>query len=354
MEQIACIVGNVYIYWSSVIRILAAAAGVFAFFSLYLRRGAKPHTAVGYILLAVALSLVLARMFHWYFLPDAYETPEAAWNLLLPGGFALIGVFAGCFLAAVLLRVTRATQNLPELLDCVCLAGGLGIGVGRLASWFNASDRGMIMPETLGFPWADMVINPVSGVTEYRLATFLLQAIVAGWLFLILLIRYLAGEKNQNRRDGDAALLFLLCYGAAQVLLDSTRYDSLSFRSNGFVSVVQVLSAAAMALVVILFAARLVSTCGWNRKYLLVWIVQAGCFGLAGYMEYYVQRYGGRAVFAYCVMGTALVGIVILTLVTRQLTMVEEKKQLRKIFPVSGEGVRRQSNGDNEGKRQEI
>ena len=152
----------------------------------------------------------------------------------------------------------------------------------------------------------------------------------------MLLIWYLAGEKQQNRRDGDAALIFLLCYGASQVLLDSTRYDSLSFRSNGFVSVVQVLSAVVIALVVILFAVGLVSTGGWNRNYLLIWAVQAGCFGLAGYMEYYVQRHGDEAVFAYSIMGAALAGIVILTLLTRYLTVVEEKKQLQRLFPDSG------------------
>lgn len=336
MEQIACIVGNVYIYWSSIIRILAAAAAVFAFLSLYLKKGGRLFAAAGYIPTAVVLSLMLARISHWYFRPDAYETPEAAWNLLLPGGFALMGVFAGCFLAAVLLRITRMIRNLPELLDCVCLAGGLGIAVGRLASWFNASDRGMVVPENPGFPWVDSVINPISGVTEYRLATFLLQSIAVGLLFLILRIWYRAGEKQQNRRDGDAALIFLLCYGASQVLLDSTRYDSLSFRSNGFVSVVQVLSAVAIALVVVLFAAGLVSTSGWNRKYLLIWAVQAVCFGLAGYMEYHVQRHGNEAVFAYSIMGAALVGIVILTLLTRHLTVVEEKKQLQKLFPDSG------------------
>lgn len=337
MEQIACIAGNVYIYWSAIIRTLAAGAAVFAFLSLYLKRGGNPFAAAVYIPAAVGLSLILARISHWYFRPDAYKTPEAAWNLLMPGEFALIGVFAGCFLASVLLRITRMIRNLPELLDCACLAGGLGIAVGRLASWFNASDRGMIVPESLRFPWVDMVINPVTGVTEYRLATFLLQAMIVGLLFLILLIWYLAGEKSQNRRDGDTALVFLLCYGASQVLLDSTRYDSLHFRSNGFVSVVQVSSAIVMVLVVILFAAGLVSTCGWRRKYLILWTVQAGCFGLAGYMEYHVQRHGSQAVFAYSIMGAALTGIVILTLLARYLTILEERKQVQKLFPVSEE-----------------
>ena len=320
MEQIACIVGNVYIYWSSIIRILAAAAAVFAFLSLYLKKGGRLFAAAGYIPTAVVLSLMLARISHWYFRPDAYETPEAAWNLLLPGGFALMGVFAGCFLAAVLLRITRMTRNLPELLDCVCLAGGLGIAVGRLASWFNASDRGMVVPENLGFPWVDSLINPVSGVTEYRLATFLLQSIAVGLLFLILGIWYRAGEKQQNRRDGDAALIFLLCYGASQVLLDSTRYDSLSFRSNGFVSVVQVCGLLALLIAICVYSVRLIKKHKFKPRYLMIWLAQAALLGCAGYMEYYVQRHGNEAVFAYSVMSTSLMIVILLTLLIRAMS----------------------------------
>ena len=82
-------------------------------------------------------------------------------------------------------------------------------------------------------------------------------------LFLILLIFYLP----KKRKDGDTALIFLLLYGASQIVLDSTRYDKLFFRSNGFVSVVQVLGALGLLLVIVVFSARMVKARGfrfWN------------------------------------------------------------------------------------------
>ena len=45
------------------------------------------------------------------------------------------------------------------------------------------------------------------------------------------------------------------------------------------------------------------------------WILMTGLFGCAGYMEYYVQRHGREAAFAYSVMGTCLLGIVVLGLI---------------------------------------
>ena len=41
--------------------------------------------------------------------------------------------------------------------------------------------------------------------------------------------------------------------------------------------------------------------------------------GLGGYMEYYVQRHGDRAVFSYTMMGIALVALVALGCVIRYL-----------------------------------
>ncbi len=331
MERIAFLIDHVYIYWSAIILTLAAAAAVCAFLALYLGKTGKTAAASVCVPLSIALSLSLARLAHWYCRPDAYASLTAALDLRTPGGFALMGVFGGCLLAAILVWLLRLTDNLPELLDCMCLSGGVGIAVGRLASFFNSSDRGMIAPEVLSLPWVCPVVNPVSGMEEYRIATFLLQAVAVGLIALVLLVFYLTGQKR-DLKDGDTCLLFLLCYGATQVVLDSTRYDSLYFRSNGFVSMVQVLSAVALAVGVIVFSVRLVRAGGMRRWYYGLWLALAACFGLAGYMEYHVQRHGNQAIFAYSVMSAALIDIVMLTVMIRCLAVLAEKKHATALF----------------------
>lgn len=315
MEQIALMIGNTYLYWSSIIRVLAVAAFICCIWALFLQEGGEVLALAVGTPLALALSLVLARAAHWYFLPGNYASLQAALQPAQPGGFALAGAFAGCFLAAGIVRVLGLTKNLPDLLDCLCIAGCLGIALGRLGAWFGSSDRGMIIAAEGWYPWVSGVRNQVSGAEEPRLAVFLIQAVAAAALFISLLIWYLAGKER--RRSGDGAMLFLLCYGASQVLLDSVRYDALHFRSNGFISVVQVLCAVAMAFVVVVMAVRLHRTRGWRPCNGLLWLLQAGCFGLAGYMEYYVQRHGGQAIMAYSIMGAALTAIVLLTLWSR-------------------------------------
>ena len=193
-------------------------------------------------------------------------------------------------------------------------------------SFFNSSDRGQIVASTRSLPWVYPVTNAVSGATEYRLATFLLQAMVALLLFLALTAFYRRANKRGTVRDGDTCLIFLMLYGASQVVLDSTRYDSLFFRSNGFVSVVQVLGAVALVLAMILFSRRMVKARGFRAWQIFLWLLIGIAIAGAGYMEYYVQRRGNEALFAYSVMSGCLLFVIALTLLIRFLAVRVEKK----------------------------
>lgn len=327
MNRIAFIFEGNFIYWNSLILVLAAATAVCFFLALYLHRSRNTNAAFLALPLCAAFSLVASRFIHWYCRTGSYASLAAAMSDYTDGGFALVGVFAGCILAAALLRVLRIHKNLPQMLDAMSIAGAAGIALGRLACFFTTADRGQIVNSIQRLPWVYPVTNAVSGAVEYRLATFLIQAIVAGILFLTLVAFYLIGQRRKLK-DGDTTLIFLLCYCASQILLDSTRYDSIYFRSNGFVSVVQVLGAVALALVIVLFSIRMVRSRGFQKWHIALWVAIAGLLGGAGYMEYHVQRHGKEALFAYTVMGICLTLVVVLTLIIRALgTKVHQKEE---------------------------
>lgn len=317
MERIAIVFRNGMLYRSPIILTLAALAAVFGFLALYLKKSDRVLGAFAVVPLALALSLLFGRIIDWYCYEETYAGFLAAVTDFSAGGFALLGCFGGCLLAAVLIRVLKLCDDLPLMLDCMAVSGGAGIAVGRLASFFNSTDRGQIVESIGSMPWVYPVTNSVSGELEYRLATFLLQAMVTGVIVLVLLVFFL---KSKNRRSGDTTLLFLLCYGGAQVVLDSTRYDSIYFHSNGFISIVQVMSALAIGFVIAVFSIRLVKAGGFKKGYVLVWIVIAALIGGAGYMEYHVQRHGNEALFAYTVMSTCLLLVVGLTVFIRHLS----------------------------------
>ncbi len=326
MDKIAFYSGSTAIYWNSVILTLAAATAICFFLAFYLNKSGNGAAGFAVVPVGIVLSLVFARFFHWYCQSDSYTGFTAAMTNLAEGGYALMGVFLGCVLAAVITRILCLHRNLLEMLDAMSLAACAGMAVGRLSALFNASDRGQVLVNFCSLPIASPVNNAVSGAVEYRLATFALQSMVALVLFIGLTVFYNKGQKRGKLRDGDTCLLFLLFYGASQVVLDSTRYDSLFFRSNGFVSVVQVLGAVALVLAVILFSRRMVKARGFRAWQIFLWLLIGIAIGGAGYMEYYVQRRGNEALFAYSVMSGCLLFVILLTLLIWGLAVRVEKK----------------------------
>ena len=326
MDKLAFISGETFLYWNSIVYTLAAATAICFFLAFYIGKCGNAVAGFAAVPSGIALSLVAARFFHWYCRADSYDSFLSAMTDYSSGGYALMGVFLGCFLAACLLRLIRLSRSLPEMLDCMAISGCAGIAVGRLASLFNSSDRGQVLANFKNLPFAYPVTNAVSGAVEYRLATFMLQSLVALALFVGLSLLYIRGHKQGKLKNGDTSLIFLLIYGASQVVLDSTRYDSLFFRSNGFVSVVQVLGALGLALAIFAFSKRMVKAYGLKFWQFLLWIPIAAGIGCGGFMEYYVQRRGNEAVFAYSVMSGCLIGVILLTLLIRYLAEKKERK----------------------------
>lgn len=329
MDRIAFIINETFLYWGPVILTLAVVTAICFFLAFYLKKSGNGLAAACLIPMAMVSSLYLSRWIHWYCSADSYASMEAALKNLTVGNFALMGVFAASILCACLLRVLRVCRNLPEMLDCMALGGAAGITIGRLASLFNASDRGMLMEEITSLPMAYPVSNAVTGAVEYRLATFMIQAITTGLIFLVLALFWMVGQKNKKLKDGDTCLLFLLCYGACQILLDSTRYDSLFMRSNGFISIVQILGCVAMVLPLVLFSVRMVKAMRFRVWFIAIWVAIVGCLGGAGYMEYHVQRHGDQAAFAYTVMGSCLACAVLLIVLIRLLAVIFERRNAK-------------------------
>jgi len=313
MERIALIYDGGILYGSRLVIVLAVSAAICGFLSLYLRKSETPAAGLAAVPIGLGLSLVLSRLLYWYAFPESCGSLWTALTDYSTGSFVLLGAFLGCPLAAELTRKLGLHKDTPQMLDCMCLAGGAAIAVGRLSSLFNASARGEIIHTLRSLPWICPVVNGVSGVTEYRLATFLLQAMVTALITAALALY--SSKRDAHRKNGDITLLFLLCYCAAQILLDSTRYDSVTFRSNGFISIVQVSCGLTMVLIIAAVSVRFVKKHRLRVWNLLAWSVIFLLLALTGYMEYYVQRHSNQAPLAYSVMALSLAAVVAVTLI---------------------------------------
>lgn len=293
MDKIAWILGDISIRWSSVVMVMAVLTGILFFLAAAARGNREVTSAALALPMSILLSLLFGRLLHRYFLSDAGD------------GNVLMGAFLGCLCTALILKATRLEKNMARLLDVMSIGGCAAIALGRLACFFTADDRGRIIG-IQGLPLAWPVINATSGEMECRLAVFLFQAVAA--LFILFVLR-LVDKKNTRtgaHRDGDLTLLFLLLYTAGQIVLDSMRYDALHLRSNGFIGAVQLVCAVTFCAVIGILLTRLVKRNGFRFQYGFAALLIAVCIGIAAYMEYFVQRHGGQAVFGYTVMTAAM------------------------------------------------
>ena len=153
MDKIAWILGDISIRWSSVVMVMAVLTGILFSLAATARGRRKVTSAALALPLAILLSLLFGRSLHRYFLPDAQDD------------YVLMGSFAGCLCAAVILKGTRLERNMARLLDVMSIGGCAAIALGRLACFFTADDRGRIVSGISGLP----LVWPVTNVTsEYK------------------------------------------------------------------------------------------------------------------------------------------------------------------------------------------
>ena len=100
---------------------------------------------------------------------------------------SLIAAFVVC-LGLATTAFAEVTHVASEQLDAMAPAAALGIGVGRLGSMFDLSDRGRMLveaPERQHLPFAALT-EQIPGSGEWRFATFFVQALAAFALAVIL------------------------------------------------------------------------------------------------------------------------------------------------------------------------
>lgn len=313
MNKIAYIFDGFVINWSTIIIVLAVVSAVLVCFALAVRRPGYATALAVALPIAMVLGCILARIIHWYCRTDQYASFAQAFTDFSVGGFSLIGIVVGCLLAAVLVWAIGLAPSLGTLLDIMAPGAAVAIALGRLSFLFNYSDRGKVFIENEAnrrLPIGSAVINVSSGATEWRFATFFIQALVAAVIFVVVLaLFFLLARlvlKNGKSAAGSSFFVFMIVYFSTEILLDSTRYDALFLRSNGFVSLMQIFAAVIIVLSFIYLSVNSVRFNGLRWWHFVLWVVYLGSLGLAGYMEYYVQRHGNLYMFSYSLMATGL------------------------------------------------
>lgn len=299
MEYSAIILGSLVISRSGILLCLSGLSGCCLFFSLQRRRTKYLYPAALVALVGLLLALPFSRLIHWYSNTSQYASFALALTDYSKGGFASVGVFAAFLLSALVFWLLGIVPKLAPLLDDLSCAGALSAAIGKLACGFSLVCRSKFSFENPALRRLPFMISSTlsTGAEEWRIATFALQAI-AYFLICLLSLCLIKSKK----RAGDSFALTLSLIGAIHVVLDSTRYDAVYLRSNGFVSITQICCVVALLATAVYFSLRGIKEGGRVRKLVFCWLLWVVCAGVGGYCEYYVQRHAGLFLPTYALM----------------------------------------------------
>ena len=267
---------------------MAAAAAVISFLSWAKRcnRGTAPML----LFLSLILGGVCSRLGFCLMNQEIGEVmPVNSWFRITGGGWSMMTLIGGVMLAAwITAKITR--QKAGQMLDIAACALPAFMALERIGEgcipdfdYSRPLETALLKDSFLSF--SDLYD------TQYLL-TSRLAAIVMAALFVILL-----ADQIRSSRHGDTCLMFLLCFGAASVILESLRYDR--FLSITFVGLEQVIAAVMLFIGVAVLAARNLK----HRKRLAVaaLISVAAAVGISVGLEFALDRTTVNKILIYAV-----------------------------------------------------
>ena len=258
---------------------------------------------VVYALLSLILAAFFGRLIHWYSHYESYESFSKAFESV-SGRYHEAGIMLGFVVSAALCMLLSEKEMRGKVMHACASGQMLFMSLVSLVSMFSDSDRGKAVIEDQayqGLPFS-YITYLSDGSSQYRTAVFFWKFMLLGIITAISLILYFKGRS---------AIETYVCYFAAMALLDSARYDASFLRSNGFVSLMQIVAGVFLIVTLTVSVIRSARARGFHIYHVLFILAFISGLSLTGYMEYYVQRHGNLYPYCYSVMAAACMAMVL-------------------------------------------
>ena len=278
---------------------------------LWCRKQRIPYLA--WILMAVIgipLAWVLSRLvFCLSSLPYYLQTIGDA-SLMLrfqDGGASLMGAFGGLVLSAFLVE---KWQKLPcgSLMDAVGLGAPLGVIIERLCEGPTGSmghGRQILSKLLLPLGVTDDLVHPV----------YMYEAVAAAAILIVLLV-WLGRSGWSIKHSGDVLLVFMVLFGASQVVLDSMRDDRHMLLIH-FVHINQIIAIVLPVIALVIWTLRAMKNGMKKNQAIIAWLVTAAAIVIGIVQEFAVDS-SENLFIDYGVMAAACAVIAIVALRMRR------------------------------------
>ena len=246
------------IYWYGLIITLGI---VFAVFLAYLRLNKKEDNKklkenkiskdnkfgfsfddiTDFVLLAIPLGIIFARLYYVIFSFDSYIKNPIEIIQIWNGGLAIYGgIIGGIFSCFIFCKIKK--KSFLDLTDFCAPYLALCQSIGRWGNFFNREAYGSITDS-----FFKMGIPNTKGEYFYYHPTFLYESVANLIVFIILI-----NLSNKRKFKGQIFYLYLILYGIIRFFIEGLRLDSLYLFSTG-IRVSQALSIVLAIIGIVLY-----------------------------------------------------------------------------------------------------
>lgn len=202
------------IYWYGIIIAFGMAVAVGTAFWEFHKKGLKSDDLVDFIIFAIPLGILGARLYYVIFSWDYYGRYPGEIYKIWNGGLAIYGGVIGAVLTVIVYCRIKKLSVL-HYLDLAAMGFLIGQSVGRWGNFVNGEAHGALCS-------SDCILGMhINGKGPFH-PTFLYESVLCAVGFL--LIHFLAKKFNCT---GFRANAYLIWYGASRFFVEGLRTDSL-------------------------------------------------------------------------------------------------------------------------------
>lgn len=231
IDPVAFKLGNIEIYWYSIMIVLAVSVGYFLAMSSIERFKYTKDDVSNVLFVSTILGIVCARIYYVVFDFEAFRHNWVSIFNIRNGGIAIYGGIIGALVAAYFYCVIKKYSFL-NFIDVLIPYLALGQSIGRWGNFTNQEAFGV----NTTLPWGmsgDIIIKEIRKLMAYGVnitdeipvhPTFLYESLADFVIFIVLIF-----ARKNKKVDGSVLCLYLILYGVARFFIEGLRTDSLMF-----------------------------------------------------------------------------------------------------------------------------
>jgi phosphatidylglycerol:prolipoprotein diacylglycerol transferase len=217
MDRVAFSIFGKDIYWYGIIIACALIVGVVLGIREAKRRGYRSEMILDFMLIAIPLCIVCARLYYVAFEWPMYAQDPIKIIAIWEGGLAIYGAVIGGLIAAVIFFSWRRVP-VGEVMDIAAPSLVIAQAIGRWGNFVNQEAHGVKILDP-NWQWFPAGVN-IDGL--WYQATFFYES---AWNLIVFIVLMLLRKRVKVR--GGIFALYVVLYGFGRFWIESLRTDSL-------------------------------------------------------------------------------------------------------------------------------